>query len=463
MASIIQNALLSIFFIALARTYSTAHFTDFIIASALYQIMVSLSTMGLGQWFIREHFNTDEAHKQKFVSLFFKIQFILGLLFYVLNIAASFLLYGEPEIRILSIVLGLNIIIDNLLYSVTRLNIAESRQSRTLIALTFDGGLRMLSIVAVVVFDLSIIQLSVLLTVVRFVSLSIILTNFQTSIQAFAIITARVNWTDLTHVIFRNWRFIVTGGVYIINWRIANVMISKLLSTQEVADYEIAFKIFSVAIMAPAALSGTVFTYFVKFIRSGDKQRVTALLATGFQAYSLFAITCYAFIYSFSDTLVPWIFGEKYTNASDTVQLMFLTLIVSITSALQANVIIALGEERRDMRYNIVNMVVCLVGTSVGLYYFRALETVNYAILSSIFIFHLLQDIFLAKRGLIHPVKRFLYYLFLVAFVFLYYKASQTFNNFVVFGLFLTIVGIVAVNLLTKYQRSQLIVNNATK
>lgn len=460
LATIIQNALLSIFFIALARVYNTTHFADFIIASALYQIMVSLSTMGLGQWFIREHSNTNEHQRETFVSIFFKIQFILGFVFYLLNIAVSFLLYGGAEILLLSIILGLNIIIDNLLYSITRLNIAESKQSRTLIALALDGGLRMLTIVVLLMFNLSIVQLSILVVALRLLSLSIFLFNFQNSIHGIAIVMARINWSHVNHVVFKNWRFIVTGGVYIINWRIANVMISKLLSVQEVANYEIAFKIFSIAAMAPAALSGTAFTYFVKFIRAGDQQMVKKLLAANFKAYSLFALTCYAFVYSFSDTLVPWIFGDKYALASGSVQLMFLTLIISITSALQANVIIALGQERRDMVYNIVNMVVCLLGTTVGLYYFRTLETVNYSILGSIFMFHILQDFFLVKRGLIGSSNRILYYVFLVVFLIAYHKASQVFNGFAVFGVFLIAACFVAMNLLTKIRANDPIVSN---
>ena len=63
MSNIFQNILFSVFFIVVARRYTTEDFANYIIANTLYSFVVGFSSLGLGQWFIREMINTDDKHK----------------------------------------------------------------------------------------------------------------------------------------------------------------------------------------------------------------------------------------------------------------------------------------------------------------------------------------------------------------------------------------------------------------
>src|ERR1035437_8721180 len=83
-SQVLQSILLSLFFILIARKYSTQIFANFIIATVLYQLIAAFSSLGLSQWFIREI--TGAPNKKDLVNRFFKIQIYSGVVFYLLNI-----------------------------------------------------------------------------------------------------------------------------------------------------------------------------------------------------------------------------------------------------------------------------------------------------------------------------------------------------------------------------------------
>ncbi|MEI2749878.1 MAG: O-antigen ligase family protein [Ferruginibacter sp.] len=83
-ANILQNVLLSVFFIVIAREYSKSDFANYVIANTVYSFVVGFSALGLGHWFIRELINTE--NKKELVDKFFKIQLYAGFVFYVINI-----------------------------------------------------------------------------------------------------------------------------------------------------------------------------------------------------------------------------------------------------------------------------------------------------------------------------------------------------------------------------------------
>jgi O-antigen/teichoic acid export membrane protein len=58
-SNIFQNKLFSVFFIVVARKYSTDDFANYILANTLYSFVVAFSSLGLGQWFIRELITTN--------------------------------------------------------------------------------------------------------------------------------------------------------------------------------------------------------------------------------------------------------------------------------------------------------------------------------------------------------------------------------------------------------------------
>jgi O-antigen/teichoic acid export membrane protein len=453
LSSLFQNLFLSIFFVILARQYSKSIFADFLIASTMYQLVVAFSSMGLGQWFMREYFGTEA--KAAFVNKFFKIQLILGITFYIVNVVLVVMVYAEPQVRILGIVLGLNIVFDNIIYALTRLNIADSKQKRTAIIILIDSILKLTIGVLLILFPFSIIYLAVLIILIRFITLNLFLRLGADK----ANLTISSCWNtpivlhDIKSIIFSNWKFVVVGCVYIINWRFANILISKLLSAQSVADYEIAFKIFSIALMLPNIGAATVYIHFIKYFNSGDVSSLKFFYNTIFWMYSAFSMICCAFVFAFGDYFIPLIFGSGYEDAVMCVKLMFLTMLFSTTASLQANLIVAMKVEKKDMLYNIINMCLNLLLCIVGLNLFKSVFAVNYSILAATILFHLMQDILLINRNIATVKNKMMFYLACVFFVFTYQFALAHFNIILVFFMYSGFGASICVYLVFRYKK----------
>ena len=112
-SNIFQNILFSIFFIVIARKYSTADFSNYILANTLYSFVLAFSSLGLGQWFVREVVKSED--KGALINRFFKIQLIAGILFYFVNVGLAFVLYDSIMIRNLTLLVGVNLIFDNII------------------------------------------------------------------------------------------------------------------------------------------------------------------------------------------------------------------------------------------------------------------------------------------------------------------------------------------------------------
>ena len=139
-SQVLQSILLSLFFILIARNYTTQVFANFMIATVLYQLLAAFSSLGLSQWFIREITGTE--NKKDLVNKFFKIQIYAGVTFYSINIVLGFLLYNDRLIHILTILLGINIIFDNLINAIKCINISEFKQKKSFVILSIDAFLK---------------------------------------------------------------------------------------------------------------------------------------------------------------------------------------------------------------------------------------------------------------------------------------------------------------------------------
>ena len=170
-ANLIQTVFSSLFFIIVARQYPTHNFAQFLVATTVYQLVVAFSSMGLGQWFIRKYSTINEKHI--FTIKYIKIQSILGIIFYFINIILAYSLYPEGSIRLLSIILGTNIIFDNVINALKTLNVAQHLQKITASILVFDALFKLLVGCLLFVFSVSIVNLSILLIIVRFITLNI--------------------------------------------------------------------------------------------------------------------------------------------------------------------------------------------------------------------------------------------------------------------------------------------------
>ena len=427
LSNIFQNILFSVFFIVIARKYSTSDFANYILANTLYGFMLAFSSLGLGQWFIRELMVSED--KQYLINKFFKIQIGSGIIFYLMNIILAYSLYSNQLIRNLSLLIGVNVIFDNIIYVIKYINIAEFEQKKTFLILTIEALLKFIAACLLFVSSVPIVYLAAILILLRFITLNLFIKIGSSNLLNLkSVILAKVDKNEIKHVIAANWMFIVIGSSSVVYWRIGNILVSKLLTLNDVSNYEISFKFFSIAEILPIIISTSVFPMLVKIYGSEkDSSNNHNFYKNSFLAYALYGLLAYTFIYSFSDTIVPFLFGDKYVNTSIYCKEMFLTILVFPTALLQANLLISLRLEKTDMWLNLISLTVNFLFCFIGLYYFKSLSVVNYSILLSFIIFHICQDYILIRKKIISLNHSFYFYILSILFVFGYHY----FSNFI--------------------------------
>ncbi len=415
-SNILQNLFLGLFFVILARQYSTADFAGYLVANTVYQFIAAFSTMGLGQWFTREVVHTED--KESLVSTFLKLQFLLGLLFYVANMAFVLAMYKDPLIRNISIYVGINIVFDNFIYGLKCLNIAEHKQKKTFQILLIEASLKLILGCVMIFLPFSIVYMAIFSIIFRFITLNLFIRIGSSDLLSLrSIVKQRIRWDDVKKIIFSNWAFVIIGSISVIYWRIGNLIISKSLEAVDIANYEIAFKLFSISQIIPVIISSTVFPILVNYYKKEDLPGFRKFFQQVFSLYFLFGLITFTFIYSMADILLPFAFGEKYTGAIEPTKLMFLTILVFPTALLQANVLVAMNLEKKDMVLNIVSLLANICISLVGLQFHKSLTVINLSIFASFLIFHLLQDIILYRRGMADWKHIAGFYIFSVAFI----------------------------------------------
>lgn len=455
-STIFQTLFVSLFFVIVSRHYPIKDFSDFLIANTVYQLIVGFSSMGLGHWFIREH-GQEKQEASALIYRFIKIQTMLGIAFYVISVGLTFVIYDNEQIRVLSLILGTNIIFDNIIYALKNLNIAQFQQRKSAVIMAVDGLLRLIAGCVLFLSPISLIYLSVLLVIVRLLTVNLfIYIGTGGAVKVGKLVTFKITLEDLKTNVLANWRFILIVGSSIIFWRSATIIISKFLTAVDVANYEVSYKIFSMFTIIAVVASTTVYPKFVKLITTGDSEAVKKFYKLVFLGYTIFALTSYAFIQSFSDTIIPFIFGQKFALASDCMQQMFLTLIVFPTVLLQANLIVAKNMERVDMILNFIVLLINLVSSLVGLHFYKSVSVVNYSIFAAFVIFHMMQSVVLVRLEVSTVKSSAFFYVLITVFIVGYKYMGGLLDHMVLFGLFLLIVVIPLLYVLWKMVRQYL-------
>ncbi|MFT3911827.1 MAG: oligosaccharide flippase family protein [Ferruginibacter sp.] len=443
-SNILQNVLFSIFFIVIARKYSTDDFGNYIIANTLYGFVVAFSTLGLGYWFVRELKHADD--KKVLVRKFFKIQLYSGILFYFVNVIMAYVIYDSQLVRYLSVLIGINVIFDNIIYVIKFMNVADSEQKKTFVILTIEAVLKFVVACILFIWPINIIYLSLLLILLRLISLNLFIKYGSNNIiKLREIIFSKISRKEIKHIIASNWSFMIIGSISVIYWKIGNILVSKILTLTDVANYEISYKLFSMGYILPIIVSTSIYPLLIDAYKQ-SKEKMSKLYHNAFLAYALYGLLAYTFIYSFADIVIPWLFGNKYADTSFYCKEMFLTMITFPTVFLQANVLITMKLEKLDMLCNFVSLVLNVGLCIVGFVYFqKSLSVVNYAIFFSFTAFHLIQDVVLIQKGVTKLIHVIAFYATCAGIVFFYYFLADHFNKewlfFVFWAILLGIAG----------------------
>jgi O-antigen/teichoic acid export membrane protein len=434
-AHFIQTIFISLFFVIIARVYSIEEFARYIIATALYQMISAFSTLGLSQWFVREIAHT--TNREDLVARFFKMQIYFGLFFYAINLFIAFSLYDERIIHMLSLLLGANIIIDNLINAIKCLNIAEFNQKRTFQIVSIETLLKLLVACSLLLHSYSMVTLCLILLIIRIISLNLFLKLGSADlINIKSLFRYKISFVQLKELILLNWPFIIIGGASIVNWRIANLIISKTLTEIDVANYEISYKIFSIAQMLIVILSTSLFPVLIKLYAEGNQEKFQKFYRQVHLYYILFGFLSFTFIISFSDILIPALFGSTYIETSQYTRQMFFTMLVFPTALLHANVLIAMKLEKIDMWLNVILLTLNVGICVIGLNYFKSLAVVNVSIFASFFVFHVLQDILLISKKMSSVKSVFLFYVTTTFLTCCYIVLAERFSGPIIFLIF---------------------------
>ncbi len=430
--SITQNIFLSLFYLLILRHFSVDDFATYVIANSLYQAIVAFSAMGLGQWFIREVVTV--ADKNLLIRKFLKMQAFFGILFFGINICIALLLYDNFLIQTLSLLFGINIVFDNIIYSIKHVNIAEFAQKKTVQILVIESIAKFGIACLLLLYPFSIVTLATILVIVRFVTLNLFLKiGAAQGIELKGFWKAPISWAYVKSILQKHWPFAIIGSAYIIYWKSATLIISKMLPLEEVAHYENSFKVFSLAQLVPVVLTGTVLPKLVELYKDKKIEELQLMYHKIFKFCLIYGIGAFTFTYSFADELLPLAFGEKYAETPLYTKEMFFTMLVFPTSVLQAHMLIAMKLEKIDMWFNInsvlINCALCLIGLS----FVKSLSVVNFSILISFIIFHLSQDVMLIRKGITKLRHVITFVLITVSLTLLYLWLSEKLDAYVLF------------------------------
>ncbi len=454
-----QTVLLSLFFVILARKYDRSVFAIFLIATTIYQFLSAFSTLGLNQWFTRAIVHAE--NKVEIINKFFKVQFISGILFYLCNIAVAYSLYDDKLLQHLAVLLGINILFDNIIYGIKALNVAEFQQKKTFVIMLGDSVLKFLASCILLVYPLPVIYLAVILIGIRLLTLNIFLGFGSSKLISFSkLIAHKISWKELKSIVLANWAFVIIGSVSMIYWRIGNLIISKTLPLDDVANYEVSYRVFSLALILPIIVSTTVFPSFVELYKAGEMKKLKEYFHKIFIIYLTYSLLVFTFFYSFSDFLIPFAFGEKFLDNAPYTKEMFLAVLVFPTVLLQANMLVALHKEKIDMWLNVLSLVVNVAFCLVGLYFVKSLTVVNLAIFASFLVFHIVQDVYLIKNRITNLKTVIGVYLFLAGVVIAYALLSKYVNPVILFILFWAILGTVVISTTIKFSGLKQLLKN---
>jgi O-antigen/teichoic acid export membrane protein len=420
-SNIIQNIFLSFFFIIIARNYDTENFGYYLISNNLYSLILGFASMGMGHWFIREYLVSNQ--KLILVHNFFNFQFIFSFLFYSIFICLAYFLYHSGSILILSVIIGFNLIFDNLIYVIKTINIAELKQKNSSVILVVES-INKLSIVSLLFFiHIDIFQLSFTLLLIR-ISTLILFIKYGNSkkYNLFKILSFKIDVNYLKKYIFSNWSFIIISSLAVVNWRIGSIIVSKFLGFIDITHYEISFKLLSISYLIPIMITTSIYPILIN-ANQENKKLLGVIYHKAIPILTIYGLINYLFFYTYGEAIIRILFGEKYIGASYYTRQLFLVILVFPTIFLQANVLLTIKKEKIDMLCNIVSICLNICISMIGIKIIQSLSVVNLSIFISFIVFHLIQDIILIKNKITRWKNVISFYgyttLIIISFIFL--------------------------------------------
>lgn len=403
---------------------------------------MSFSSLGLSQWFIREI--KQNEHDTEIISRFFKIQLLAGTVFYLINVLLSFALYSSDLVRNISLLLGINIFFDNIIYVFKTINISRYQQKRSFVLTSLEALIKLVLAGFLVYIDISIFSVIILLVIFRCFTLSLFFGfGFPDRIHVANIWNGSLGLKEMVDMLKKNIYFVVIGSVSVVYWSTGSLLVSKILPFERIAEYEISFKLFSIAEIIPVMVSASVFPMLVEKGKADSAER-NRFFRKVFLVYTIYGLLAFTFIYSYASSLIPLLFGEKYVHTASFCIQMFWTIIIFPTALLQANLLVSMQMEKTDMWLNLISLALNFTIGFLGLIFYKDISLVNYAIFISFLFFHVSQDVILVQSGTNKLSDSLFFYISSALLLLTYHYLSLLFSTPFFFFLFWIIFALVS-------------------
>lgn len=420
-ANILQNIFLSFFFIILARAIGPEDFSAYVLGNSLYQIAGAFSTLGLSNYFIREYAGGN-GDNSRLTLQFLWMETLLGIAAYGILGILSFSLYlKQTDIIWISLILGVNILFDNIIYCIKAVHIAERTQYRFIRVVLLEAFLKLALVIFFYLAPFNFTLFLCILAAYRCFTLLIawrsVPAHRQLSVPSFHSLRTSLDLPAIRRIFNAGKVFIIIGSVNILFWRANVLILSKMAEQKAAAFYEVAFKFFAIAQIIPVIALGTIYPLLSQYYVS-DRARFMAIAEKSFKQMLLFSTLVTLLAYFLSPLVIPFFMGDAYIEAARMTQQMFITLIPFSLSLVQAYVLVASKHEKVDMWLNLLNLLVNCLLAVILIHYTGPMGSIT-ALTVSFSLFFLLQQYFLWRKGISFwkPVSRSFYGLLFIVSV----------------------------------------------
>jgi hypothetical protein len=265
-----------------------------------------------------------------------------------------------------------------------------------------------------------------------------------TGISIQKILRSKIKKTELLEIVGKNWPFVVIGSISVLYWSIGNIIISKTLSWMDVTHYEISYKLLAISYMLPIVAASSIYPILIKTYQQGELE-LRKLYENAIIPFVIYGLLAFTFVASYSSTLIPLIFGLKYSQTSQYCTEMFLVMLVFPVTYFQANVLITLHMEKVDMICNAASLLTHVLICIIGIKYYPTLSIVNYSIAASFLLFRVIQDWILVKHHVSSIKNTLRQYLAIVLCLMGYYALRYPLSKEYAFIVWWGIIGLIAI------------------
>lgn len=454
-SNLLQNIFFSFFFIILVRHYDKTNLGYYIIGNFLYATLSSIAALGIGNSYVRNYKNASD--KKKVLSEFLQLMTISSICFMLINVFTSHILYNQNEIHVLSYILGLHIFIDNVFYAVRYHQFGTDRQKIAYRLLVADSIIKLVVAGLLLFFDITIIKLLVFVSFFRILVL-IFTWRYYMNPHNFldTLLSEKMNLFKLVKLIKTEHTFIIISFLAILNWRTGSFYISKYFSIEDVTEYEIAFKLFSITYMVPVVVSNALYPRFVSLQK--DMHSLYKLYRGSFIFLLLFGTGTYTFMHAFAEQIIHFLFGTNHINAVEYAKDIFLIMLPYPIIQLQASYLVAGGGEVYDLWGNLLVCCTTIILGYIFLRYYHEVTAVIYSLFLSFIVFIVFQEVVLNKYRKSFALSNLLLYGITAIGIFCFHLLVKATNHSIAFPLFwsVTIIGVLTWMFLCKKSYSDI-------